>query len=178
MQWQVDPAHTSVDFAVRHLGISTIRGHFTKLSGTIETTDDGRLQSLEAAIGTGSIDTREEERNAHLRSADFLDAARNPAIVFRSTSVTLQEERHYSVRGDLTLHGETHPVELELEVTEPIKDPWGNIRAAATGEGRLNRENWGLTWNQVSDFGRRLFGDEVRFRLEVEAVAKPPVAAG
>jgi len=82
------------------------------------------------------------------------------------------------VRGDLTLRGETHPVDLELEVTEPIKDPWGNIRAAATGEGRLNRENWGLTWNQVSDFGRRLFGDEVRFRLEVEAVAKPPVAAG
>jgi polyisoprenoid-binding protein YceI len=82
MQWQIDPAHTSVDFAVRHLGISTVRGHFTKLSGTIETTADGHLQSVEATIGTGSIDTREEERNAHLRSADFLDAARNPAIVF------------------------------------------------------------------------------------------------
>lgn len=178
MQWEIDPAHSSVDFAVRHLGISTVRGYFTKLSGSIEATGDGHLESVEATIDAGSIDTREEERDAHLRSADFLDAARHPAVGFRSTSVTAQEERRYLVRGDLTLRGETRPVNLEVVITEPIKDPWGKVRAAATGEGRLNRKDWGLTWNQVWEFGRLLFGEEVRFRLEIEAVAETPVTAG
>ena len=176
MQWQIDPTHTSVEFAVRHLGISTVRGYFTKLSGTIETTGEGRLESMEATIDAGSIDTRQEERDAHLRSADFLDAARHPVIVFRSTSVTAQEKGRYLVRGNLTIRGVTQRVNLEVEITEPINDPWGNVRAAATGEGRLNRKDWGLTWNQVLEFGRLLVGDEARFWIEVEAVAKTPVA--
>jgi len=178
MQWQIDPVHTSVEFAVRHLGISTVRGYFRKLSGTIETTGDGRLESVEATIDAGSIDTREEKRDAHLRSADFLDASRYPAIVFRSTSVTAQEHGRYLVRGDLALRGVTRPVDLELDLSEPIKDPWGNARAGATGQGRLNRKDWGLTWNQVLEFGGLAVGDEVRFWLEVEAVAKTSVAAG
>lgn len=178
MQWQIDSAHTSLDFAVRHLGISTVRGHFTKLTGTIEATDAGALTSVDVAIDPASIDTREQKRDDHLRSADFLDAARYPTLTFRSTGVTSRGKGRYLVHGNLTLRGQTRPVSFEVEVTDPIKDPWGNLRAAATGEGKLNRKDWGLTWNQVLEFGALTVGEEVRFRVEAEAVARTPVAAG
>jgi len=175
MQWQIDPAHTSVDFAVRHLGISTVRGHFTRLSGVIEATDDETLRSVEVTIDPASIDTREQKRDDHLRSADFLDVARYPALVFRSTAITPKENGRYDVKGTLTIRGTSRPVSFELAVTKPIKDPWGNLRAAATGEGKLDRTEWGLTWNQTLEFGALLVGEEVRFRIEAEAVAKTPV---
>ncbi len=178
MQWQIDPAHTSLDFAVRHLTISTVRGVFNKLSGTIEATDDGVLTSVEATIDAASIHTREQQRDDHLRSPDFLDAARYPTLTFRSTAVTAQGKGRYLVQGDLTVRGQTRPVSFELEVTAPIKDPWGNLRAAASGEGRFNRKDWGLTWNQMLEFGGLAVGEEVRFRLEVEAVAKTAVVVG
>ncbi len=176
MQWQIDPGHTSVDFAVRHLGISTVRGHFTRLSGIIEATDDGALTSVEVTIDPASIDTREEKRDDHLRSPDFLDAARHPALTFRSTTITPKENGRYDVKGTLTIRGTSQPVHFEVEVTKPIKDPWGNLRAAATGEGKLDRKEWGLTWNLPLEFGGLVVGEEVRFRIEVEAVAKTPVA--
>jgi len=178
MQWQIDPAHTSLDFAVRHLGISTVRGHFTKLSGSIEATSDGLLKGVDVTIDAASIDTREPQRDTHLRSPDFLDVARYPVLTFRSTAVTPQGKGRYLVQGDLSLHGETRPVTFEVDVAAPITDPWGNLRAAATGEGRLNRKDWGLTWNQVLELGALVVGEEVRFRVEVEAVAKTPAPVG
>lgn len=176
MEWQIDPSHTSVDFAVRHLGISTVRGHFTRLSGVIEATDEGALRSVEVTIDPTSVDTREQKRDDHLRSPDFLDAVRYPALTFRSTAIAPKENGRYDVKGNLTIRGTSRPVSFEVEVTNPIKDPWGNLRAAATGEGKLNRREWGLTWNQALEFGALMVGDEVRFRIEVEAVARTPVA--
>lgn len=178
MQWQIDSAHTSLDFAVRHMGISTVRGVFKKLSGTIQATDDGVLSSVDVTVDPTSIDTREQQRDDHLRSPDFLDVAQYPTLTFRSTAVTSQGKGRYLVNGDLTLRGQTRPLSFEFDVTAPITDPWGNLRAAATGEGKLNRKDWGLTYNQVLEFGGVVVGEEVRFRLEVEAVAKTPVAAG
>ncbi len=176
MQWQIDPAHTSLDFAVRHMGISTVRGHFTKLSGVIEATDDGTLRSVEVTVDPASIDTREQKRDDHLRSPDFLDVASHSALTFRSTAIIPKENGRYDVKGELTIRGTSRPVSFEIEVTGPIKDPFGNLRAAATGEGRLNRKEWGLTWNQTLEFGALMVGEEVRFRVEVEAVARTPVA--
>src|SRR5258708_2852627 len=143
MQWQIDPAHTSLDFAVRHLGISTVRGHFTKLAGTIDATDDGIITAIDITIDPTSVDTREPKRDDHLRSPDFLDVAQYPTLTFRSTKVTSKGKDRFLVEGDLTLHGQTRPVRFEVEIASPIKDPWGNLRAAATGEGKLNRKDWG-----------------------------------
>jgi polyisoprenoid-binding protein YceI len=176
MRWQIDPSHTSVDFAVRHLGISTVRGVFNDLSGTLEATDEGVLTSVEVTIDAASIHTRDQKRDDHLRSPDFLDAARYATLTFRSTSVTAQGTGKYLVKGDLTVRGQTRPMSFDVEVSAPITDPWGNVRAAATAEGKLNRRDWGLTWNQTLEFGALVVGDEVRFRLEVEAVAKTPAA--
>ena len=178
MQWQIDPAHTSLDFAVRHLGISTVRGHITKLSGAIDATDDGVPTSIEILIDSASIDTRDQKRDDHLRSPDFLDAARYPTLTFRSTGINARGRGRYLVQGDLILRGQRRPASFEVEVTDPIKDPWGNLRAAGTGEGKLNRKDWGLTWNQVLEFGALAVGEEVRFRIEAEVVARTPVAAG
>lgn len=171
MEWTIDPSHTSVEFAVRHLGISTVRGRFRKVNGTIQTTQDGALQAVEAVIDASSIDTGEPKRDTHLRSADFLDCETCPLLTFRSTSVTPQGGNSYRVNGTLTMRDQTRPVSLQVEITTPMKDPWGNVRAGAVASGTLNRKAWGLNWNQVLELGALLVGEEVRFTLDVEAVA-------
>lgn len=171
MDWAIDPSHTSVEFAVRHLGISTVRGRFKRVSGTIRAEEHGALKSIEATIDASSIDTGEPKRDAHLRSADFLDAENSPALTFRSTSIMPQTDGRYLVDGTLTIRHETRPVSLQVEITTPMKDPWGNVRAGAVASGTLNRKDWGLNWNQVLELGALLVGEEVRFTLDVEAVA-------
>ena len=171
MQWKIDLSHTSLHFAVRHLGISTVRGRFTKVAGALETAQGNTLTSIEATIDAASIETGEPQRDAHLRSPDFLDAARYPEITFKSTSIETLGGGVYKVTGDLTMRGETRPVTLEVETASPINDPWGNLRAGATVTGKLNRKNWGLAWNQVTELGALIVGEEVRFTLDVEAVA-------
>jgi polyisoprenoid-binding protein YceI len=177
MRWAIDPSHTSIEFAVRHLGIATVRGRFTKITGVVEAGEDLAPKAVEASIDASSIDTGEPKRDAHLRSADFLHAEMWPSLTFRSTSIASQGEGRYLVVGALTIRDETRPVRLQVEVTKPVKDPWGNLRAGATMSGTLNRKDWGLTWNQVLEFGAVLVGEEVRFNVDVEAVAQTAVTA-
>ena len=177
MQWNIDPSHTSVEFAVRHLAIATVRGRFRKVTGTLETTDDGRLTAVHAAVDAASIDTADAQRDTHLRSGDFLDAERYPVLTFRSTRVDPRGDGRYLVSGDLTIRDETRPVSLEVETTKPITDPWGNLRAGASASGTLNRKDWGVTWNQVLELGTLLVGEQVRFTIDVEAAAAKAAAA-
>ena len=177
MKWNIDPSHSSLEFAVRHMGISTVRGRFEKVSGMVETGDDGALRSVEATIDASSIDTAEPRRDDHLRSPDFLDAEKYPTLVFRSATVDPLGTDRYQVRGELTIRGETRPVTFEVETSNPMSDPWGNLRAGASASGKLSRRDWGLTWNQVLELGALLVGEEVRFTLDVQAVGAAAVAA-
>jgi polyisoprenoid-binding protein YceI len=175
--WALDQAHTGITFSVRHMGIATVRGRFTQFSGSVELDEGGALTGVEATIDAASIDTGVEQRDAHLRSADFFDVDRFPTLTFRSTMVRRRGDDGYDVEGDLTLHGESHPVRLAVEVTPQVTDPWGKERVAATATGTLDRRRWGLTWNQVLESGGLLVSDEVRLTLDVQAVAAEPVAA-
>lgn len=175
MRWKFDPSHTGVTFAVKHMGLFTVRGQFKRVSGTVETDEHDRPVRVDVAIEASSVDTGEPQRDAHLRSPDFLDAERYPHITFTSTRIEPAGDGRYRVAGDLTIRGVSRPVTFEMEVARPIRDPWGNLRAGATGSGRLNRKDWGLTWNQVLEMGNLLVGEEVRFDLDVEAVAEAPV---
>ncbi len=168
MAWKVDPAHTSVEFSVRHMAITTVRGRFEKVEGSVDL-KDGRLTEMRASIQAASVNTREPQRDEHLRSADFFDAANYPQLEFRSTRIEPRGEGRYLVVGDLTMRGQTHPVELTAEVTDVITDPYGQKRVGISAEGTLRRSQWGLTWNATLEAGRLLVADQVRIAVEVEA---------
>jgi polyisoprenoid-binding protein YceI len=172
MQWKLDTSHTSLDFRVRHMGIATVRGSLKVREGSVETDAEGHPVRVEAIIDAASITTHEPQRDAHLRSPDFLHAEAYPEIRFVSTKIEPLGERRYRVTGDLTLRGVTKPVQFEVETTIPVKDPWGNTRVAASASGVLNRKDWGLAWNQVLEMGSLLVGEEVRFAVDTEAVAQ------
>ena len=168
--WNIDPNHSDVQFSVKHMGLMTVRGHFEKVTGTA-TTDSGKLVAFEAEIDPSTINTRVKDRDAHLRSADFLDVEKHPALSFKSTSVAGKGKNEYEVVGDLTISGQTHPVSLDVEITDPVKDPWGNTRSSAIATGRISRKEWGLTYNQILETGNLLVGDEVKITIEVEGIA-------
>jgi polyisoprenoid-binding protein YceI len=173
--WQIDPAHTQVEFAVRHLMISTVRGRFSDVSGQlIVPGGDFSKAQLEAAIGVASLDTREPQRDAHLRSADFFDAERFPTIAFKSRAVESDPKRadRYVLVGDLTIHGVTREVRLDVTAEGRGRDPWGNERAGYSISGKINRSDFGLTWNQALETGGVLVGDEVKLAIETELIAK------
>ena len=175
--WNIDPAHTGVHFSIRHLVVATVRGQFDKVSGSV-TLDPERLgrSSIHAIIDAASIDTREPQRDAHLRSADFLDADRFPTIEFRSTKLAPTADG-LAVSGDLTIHGVTRPVVLAVETADlEFKDPWGNLRRAATASTKINRKDFGLTWNQALEAGGFLVGDELKIEIDVELVRQPDAA--
>ncbi|MDQ3398130.1 MAG: YceI family protein [Deinococcota bacterium] len=177
MNMTIDPSHSNIEFAVRHMAIATVRGRFKNLTGTIEMAEDGSLTGVDAVIEASSIDTSESNRDAHLRSPDFFDADTYPELRFKSTAIEATAEGSYRVVGDLTMHGQTRPVTLAVETSSPITDPWGNKRAAAQATGKLNRKDWGLTWNQVLEMGALLVSEEVRFNFDVQAVAPQAVTA-
>lgn len=177
MKWAIDPTHSSIEFRVRHLGIAWVRGRFKSFEGNVELDEDGRPQSIEATIDATSIDTGVEDRDAHLRSPDFFDVENHPTLEFRSTAIEPRGEGEYEMTGQLTMLGKTHPVRLELEAAPPITDPWGAERVAGSAGGKLDRKEWGLEWNQALEAGGWLVGNEVKFHLEVEAVAGAPVPA-
>ncbi|HEU4740188.1 MAG TPA: YceI family protein [Meiothermus sp.] len=177
MKWNLDTSHTSIDFKVRHMGIASVRGSLKVLSGTVETDEAGRPSKIEAVIDAASITTGEPQRDGHLRSADFLHAEQYPEIRFVSTQIEPLGGNRYRIQGNLTIRDISRPVTLEAEVSAPIKDPWGMQRVAASASGQINRKDWNLTWNQVLELGALLVGEEVKFNLEVEAVAPAPVAA-
>ncbi len=171
--WNIDASHTILEFAIKHMAISTVKGRFKALSGSIQTSEVGVLEKVDVVIDANSIDTNDAQRDGHLKSADFFDTEKNPTLEFKSTTITPKGGLEYSVTGDLTMNGVTKPVTLDVETVAPIKDPWGLQRTAATGTGKISRKEWGLTWSQTLEFGGLLVGDDVKIALEVEAIVPP-----
>jgi polyisoprenoid-binding protein YceI len=169
--WNIDPAHTMVEFSVRHMMISNVKGVFQKTTGTItvDGTDPNSVK-IDATIDASSIDTRVEKRDNHLKSDSFLDVAKYPTITFKSTKIEPDGTDKWKVTGDLTLHGVTKPVVLEVQNTQPIKDPMGKTRAGASASTTINRKDFGVSFNQPMEAGGVMIGDDVAITIEVEAV--------
>lgn len=170
-QWRVDPTHSNIEFAVKHLMIATVRGRFADVDGTV-TYDESRPSNsrVEVSIKAATIDTRAADRDAHLRSPDFLDVERYPEITFRSTAVESAGPGRLVVMGDLTIHGVTRPVSLDVTQEGRGKDPWGGERMGFAGSTTIDRREFGLTWNQALEHGGWLVGHELKIRLEIELV--------
>ena len=175
-QWQIDPAHSSAHFSVRHLMISNVRGEFGKVSGNVVLDPSDLTKStVEVSADTATIDTREPQRDEHLRSADFFDVANHPAITFRSKRITAAGTDRFKVTGDLTIRGGTREVTFDVEgPTTPVKDPWGNVRAGVSATAKINRKDFGLVWNALTEAGGVVVGDEVSVTFEAELVQKAP----
>jgi polyisoprenoid-binding protein YceI len=169
--WTLDPTHTHASFTIRHLVISNVRGEFQKVSGTVKIDDkDLTRSSVETTIETASIDTRVADRDNHLRSPDFFDAAKFPTITFKSTRVERAGPGKLNVTGDLTMRGVTKPVTLAVDgPTADVKDPWGNTRRGFAASTTINRRDWGLTWGKVIEAGP-VVGDEVKIEIEAEII--------
>jgi polyisoprenoid-binding protein YceI len=168
--WAIDTTHSSIEFSVRHMMVAKTKGRFTTWSGTIQIADDPAASTVSIEIDAASIDTKDETRDNHLRSADFLDVERFPTISFRSTAAK-GSATSWVVTGDLSIHGVTQPVELNLELEGVVeRDPWGMARAGFSGETEIDREDFGLTWNQALETGGVLVGKKVKIAFEVEAV--------
>jgi polyisoprenoid-binding protein YceI len=174
VEWQIDPAHSAAHFSVRHLMISNVRGEFSKLSGTVVIDPaDVTKSTVEVTLEVASINTREPQRDEHLRSADFLDAANHPAITFRSRRVTAVGPNRFKLTGDLTIRGVTKEVTFDVDgPTAPVKDPWGNVRAGITASEKINRQDFGLVWNALIEGGGVVVGDEVSITIEAELIQK------
>ena len=169
--WSIDPAHSHVEFAVKHLMISTVKGRFAVVRGTVRTDDADPGRGLaDIEIDVDSIDTREPQRDAHLRSADFFDVEQHPKITFRSTRIADAGGDRFTLIGDLTIHGVTREVALDVTSEGRGKDPWGGERAAFSAKTAIKRSDFGLTWNQALETGGFLVGDEVKIALEIQTV--------
>ena len=170
--WDVDPVHSSAEFKVKHMMISNVRGHFSKVSGVLTLDDSDVTKSkVETSIEAASIDTRDEQRDTHLKSADFLDVENHPWLTFVSTRINDLGIGELSVEGDLTIRGVTRPVTFSVEgPTPPTTDPWGNVRIAISATTKINRKDFGLTWNTALETGGILVGDEVTINLDTEFV--------
>lgn len=173
--WILDSSHTHSSFTIRHLVISNVRGEFGKTSGVVKIDDkDVSKSSVEAEIETASINTREQKRDDHLRSPDFFDAAKHPKITFKSTKVEKAGANKFKVTGDLTMHGVTKPVVLDVETpASEVKDPMGNTRRGASARTTINRKDWGLNWSKTVEAGP-VVGDEVKIEIETELVKQDP----
>lgn len=170
--WNIDPVHTMAEFKVRHMMITNVKGHFTGVTGVLTLNEQDITKShVEASIDAASINTREADRDTHLKSADFLDVEKFPKLTFTSTRVTRTGEGELQVEGDLTIHGVTRKVVFTVEgPTPPGKDPWGNMRIGLTATTKINRKDFGLTWNTALETGGILVGDEVTITFDVEAI--------
>lgn len=176
MTWTLDPSHSNVTFAVRHMGLANVRGHFDRFRVDVEADASGTPTRVVAVLDAASITTGVADRDAHLRSADFLNVERFPEIRFASRQIRHLGGDAYRIEGDLTIRDRTHPVEFQADVSDVIKDPWGNERVAAEASGKIDRTTWGLTWNQVLEAGSLLVGNEIRFSLALQAVAHAKAA--
>lgn len=170
-KWVIDPSHTEIGFKVKHMMFTNVSGKVAKYEATIETQEDDFSQaSIEFKADTDSITTGNADRDGHLLSPDFFDAATYPELRFKATAFNKINESDYELNGDLTLHGVTHPVKLSAEYGGLIKDPWGNIKAGFSITGKINRKDWGLTWNAALDAGGVLVGEEVKINIEVQLI--------
>jgi len=171
--WDIDVGHSAIHFWVRHMVISKVHGRFAKWSGAIQLDEqDPTRSSVDVRIETASIDTQVADRDAHLRSPDFLDAARYPQMTFRSKRIEKAGGSAYRLVGDLELHGVTREVTLEAEFAGTGKDPWGNERAGFSAKATLDRRDFGLVWNAALETGGVLVGEKVEIAIELEAVKK------
>lgn len=166
MAWTIDPAHTTVGFSARHLGLTTVRGRFTDFSGTIDIDpDDLTRASGSVTVELNSVDTGNEQRDAHLRGSDFFGGEERPTMTFTVTSVRPAGDG-YTVAGDLTIKGVTRPVELTLEDVGQAPDPWGGRRLGGTLRGVIDRRDWGLKWNVALDAGGLLVSDKIKIEVD------------
>jgi polyisoprenoid-binding protein YceI len=175
--WTVDPAHVEVGFAVRHLMISTVRGRFGQVAGTV-VLDEAHPENakMDIEVDLRSIDTRQEQRDAHLRSADFLDVENFPTMRFVSTKIDGDTNAEFRITGDLTVRGTTRSITLDATAEGRGRDPWGNDRAGFGAKGKFSRSDFGLTWNQMLEAGGVAVGDEVKISIDVELILQVPKA--
>ena len=166
--WNVDPGHSTVGFAVKHMGIATVRGEFTEFEGTLEI-GEGSARAYGTAKAQ-SVDTNEPQRDEHLRSADFFDAAQYPELRFESTEIEAVDDEEYRITGQLSIHGVTNEIVLHAEVQGTDTDPWGNERAGLEITGQLSRGDYGMKFNQALGSGNMLVADKVKLSLDVSAV--------
>jgi polyisoprenoid-binding protein YceI len=168
--WTVDPAHSAVTFSVRHMMVAKVRGRFTRWEADVRIdADDMTRSEVDVKIQASSIDTGVSDRDAHLKSGDFLDAENHPEIRFKSKRIQKVGDDHYRVVGDLAIRGTTREVTLDVDALGQAKDPWGNQRAAFEAKTSINRKEFGLTWNQALEAGGVLVGDQVNIEVEVQA---------
>jgi polyisoprenoid-binding protein YceI len=174
MTWQLDPAHTEINFSVRHMMISKVRGSFESFSGAVNFNPEDLAQgSIEVSIDATSINTRNEQRDGHLKSADFLDAETYPNIIFKSTGATLNGADSGQLIGDLTIRDVTKPVTMDVEYAGSAKSPWGLTSAGFSATTKINRKDWGLEWNQALETGGVLVGEELTISIEAELIDQP-----
>ena len=169
-RYTIDPSHSSVEAVARHLMVTKVRGRFAAFSGTVEVAERPEDSRVEAAIEAASIDTKDAQRDEHLRSPDFLDAERFPTLRFTSTAVGPVSDSRWRVSGELTIRDVTRPVELDVEFLGVGADPWGNEKVAFTATTELDREAFGITWNQALETGGVLVGRTLKVELEIQAV--------
>jgi polyisoprenoid-binding protein YceI len=177
MSWLIDSAHTEANFAVRHMMISHVRGRFERLSGTVEFDETQPVKTkVDVTIETASINTREEKRDAHLKSPDFFDVEKYPNLIFKSKRVDVQDATHARLIGDLTIRDVTREVALDVEYNGSAKSPWGATSAGFSARTSIKRKDWGLNWNVALETGGWLVGDEVQISIELEIVKQPEAA--
>jgi polyisoprenoid-binding protein YceI len=180
MSWTIDYSHTEVNFKARHMMISNVRGNFEKFSGTVNFDElNPANTTVEIRVETGSINTNEEKRDAHLRSADFSDSEKYPLLIFKSTRVELVDKTHARLIGDLTIKDVTHPVSLDVEYLGSATAPWGAVNAGFSASTRISRKDWNINWNVALETGGWLVGDmiEISIELELTKVAEPILEA-
>lgn len=169
--WTVDPTHTHVEFAVRHMMITTVKGRFSGVTGSVIIDDAQPSRSqIEVSIDVASIDTREPQRDGHLRSGDFFDVEKFPTMTFKSTRVERVSDDQFKVAGEMTIRNQTRPIVLDVTAQGRGKDPWGGERSGFSATGKLKRTDFGLTWNQTLETGGVLVGDEVKITIDSEVV--------
>jgi polyisoprenoid-binding protein YceI len=173
MAWEIDPSHSQATFSVKHMMISTVKGHFKVLSGHLHIDEQNPANSwVDAQVEAASVDTRDANRDGHLQSPDFFDAASYPTITFKSTKVEPDGDNEYKVLGDLTIRGVTKPVVFKAEYSGQGKDPWGGTRAGLTATTKIDRRDFGLTFNAPLESGGVLVSNDVKIEIDLEAGSK------
>jgi polyisoprenoid-binding protein YceI len=170
--WNVDPTHSQVGFAVKHLGIATVRGVFKQFEGSLEIGDDLASTRARGTVHTASIDTNDSSRDEHLRSSDFFDVESYPEITFESTSIEAAGEDEWKVLGNLTIHGVTNEIELDVEIGGTENDPYGNERVGLEARGQISRSDYGMKFNIALGSGNAAVGDKVKISLDISAVKR------
>jgi polyisoprenoid-binding protein YceI len=168
--WAVDPTHSTVEFSVKHLGIATVKGVFREFEGTLEIGADLASATATGTVKVATVDTNEAQRDEHLRSPDFFDAATYPELTFASTAIRPVDDDAFEIDGEITMHGVTRPITLTAEIQGFEQDPWGNDRVGLEITGQLKRGDFGMTFNQALGSGNMLVSDRVKLSLDVSAV--------